>query len=141
MDVGLDTRSVVREYMAGWNAHDAELAAGSFDADVEYYDATLGVSQHGIAAARDNVIAFFLDALPDLTWTMVGDPLVEDGSAAFRWVFAGTNTGTAFEGETPTGARIELRGMTFVQTRNGKIVYQGDFYDALTLRKQLGLKG
>jgi len=141
MDFGLDTRSVVREYMAGWNAHDAELAARSFDADVEYYDATLGVSQHGIAAARDNVIAFFLDALPDLTWTMVGDPLVEDGSAAFRWVFTGTNTGTAFEGETPTGARIELCGMTFVKTRNGKIVYQGDFYDALTLRKQLGLKG
>lgn len=141
MDARSSVLSVLRGYMAGWNAHDAELAARSLDADVEYYDATLGVSQHGLAAARDNVISFFLDALPDLRWTMVDDPLVEDGCAAFRWVFTGTNTGTAFEGDAPTGARIELHGMTFVKTRKGKIVYQGDFYDALTLRTQLGLTG
>jgi predicted ester cyclase len=141
MDARSRVLSVVKDYMAGWNAHDAARAARSLDADVEYYDATLGVSQHGIPAARDNVIAFFLDALPDLTWTMVDEPLVEDGCAAFRWVFTGTNTGTAFEGDAPTGARIQLHGMTFVKTRKDKIVYQGDFYDALTLRTQLGLTG
>lgn len=135
----MDTLSVVREYMAGWNAHDAELAAQSLHADVEYHDAAVGEPQRGLAAARDNVIAFFLGALPDLTWTMVGEPVVANGAMAFRWVFAGTNTGTPFEGDAPTGARVELRGMSFVEVANGKIVYQGDFYDALTLRRQLGL--
>jgi predicted ester cyclase len=134
-----DTLSVVREYMAGWNAHDADLAAQSLDADVEYHDAAVGEPQRGLAAARDNVIAFFLGALPDLTWTMIGEPVVANGSMAFRWTFAGTNTGTPFEGDAPTGARVELHGMSFVQVANGKIVYQGDFYDALTLRRQLGL--
>lgn len=135
----MDTLSVVREYMAGWNAHDAGLAARSLDADVEYYDASVGEPQRGREAARDKVIAVFLDALPDLTWTMVDEPLVVDDAAAFRWVFAGTNTGTPFEGDAPTGARIELHGMSLIKVKDGKIVYQGDFYDALTLRKQLGL--
>ena len=80
MEPRSDTLSVVREYMAGWNAHDAELAARSLDADVEYYDASVGEPQHGMEAARDNVIAFFLDAVPDLTWTMVDEPVVVDGS-------------------------------------------------------------
>jgi predicted ester cyclase len=137
----LDTLAIVREYMAGWNAHDAGLAARSLDEDVEYYDASVGEPQRGRAAARDNVIAVFLGALPDLTWTMVDEPLVVNGSAAFRWVFAGTNTGKPFEGDAPTGARIELHGMSLIKIENGKIVYQGDFYDALTLRKQLGLGG
>lgn len=141
MNSSLDVVSVVKEYMAGWNAHDAGRAARSLDADVEYYDATVGVPQRGMEAARDNVITFFLEALPDLTWTMIDEPLVSGGSAAFRWVFSGTNTGRPFEGDAPTGASIELQGMSLVKVEKGKIVYQGDFYDALTLRRQLGLPG
>ena len=141
MQTKSDPLSVVRAYMDGWNAHDASLATGSLDADVEYYDASVGTSQHGVTAARDNVIAFFLDAAPDLAWTMVDEPLVTEDAAAFRWVFSGTNTGTPFEGDAPTGARFELQGMSLVRVRNGKIFYQGDFYDALTLKKQLGLVG
>jgi predicted ester cyclase len=87
------------------------------------------------------VIAFFVGALPDLAWTMVGEPLVTEDAAAFRWVFSGTNTGTPFEGDAPTGAAIALQGMSLIKVRNGKIVYQGDFYDALTLKRQLGLLG
>src|SRR5689334_5899890 len=108
--------------MAGWNAHDAGLAARCLDEEVEYYDASVGEPQHGREAARDKVIAVFLEALPDLTWTMVDEPLVVNGSAAFRWVFAGTNTGKPFEGEAPTGARIELQGMSLVKIKEGKIV-------------------
>ena len=141
MDAREEVLSVVREYMAGWNAHDAARAARSLAEEVEYYDATVGEAQHGVAAARDNVITFFLEALPDLTWTMVHEPVVSDGSAAFRWVFSGTNTGRPFEGDAPTGASIELQGMSLVKIAKGKIVYQGDFYDALTLRRQLGLQG
>ena len=141
MEIRAEVMAVVREYMAGWNAHDAARAARSLAADVEYYDASVGEPQRGMAAARDNVITFFLEALPDLTWTMVGEPVVSDGSAAFRWVFSGTNTGKPFEGDAPTGASIELQGMSLVKVEQGQIVYQGDFYDALTLRRQLGLQG
>jgi steroid delta-isomerase-like uncharacterized protein len=141
MDSTLDTLAVVREYLAAWNAHDAARAARCLAADVEYQDASVGEPQRGMEAARDKVITFFLEALPDLTWTMVEAPLVADGSAAFRWVFAGTNTGRPFEGDAPTGASIELQGMSLLKVERGKIVYQGDFYDALTLRRQLGLPG
>ncbi|GGP27919.1 ester cyclase [Silvimonas amylolytica] len=134
-----DPLSIVHAYMDGWNKHDPNLAAMNLDFDVEYYDATVGESQFGVVPARDNVIKFFIAALPDLKWKMVGDPVVSKDSIAFRWVFTGTNTGIPFEGDKPTGKAIELNGLSLIRVKNGRIVYQGDFYDALTLKKQLGL--
>ncbi|WP_410497800.1 ester cyclase [Chitinibacter sp. S2-10] len=134
-----DPLSVVKAYMAGWNKHDANLAASYLDYEVEYYDVTVGESQIGVVPARDNVIKFFIAALPDLKWEMVDEPVVSKDGIAFRWVFTGTNTGIPFEGDKPTGNKISLNGLSLIKVKQGQIVYQGDFYDALTLKKQLGL--
>ena len=134
-----DPLAVVKAYMDGWNRHDPNLAAMNMDYEVEYYDVTVGESQYGVVPARDNVIKFFMQALPDLKWKMVGEPLVTRDAVAFQWVFSGTNTGIPFEGDKPTGKPIELKGLSLIKVKGGKIVYQGDFYDALTLKKQLGL--
>ena len=130
---------IVHKYMAAWNAHNYNQAALSFDYDVEYFDASVGTAQYGIVTARDNVVKFFIQALPDLQWKMEGKPIVQGDSIAFRWVFTGTNTGIPFECEKPTGKAIELHGVSMINTKGGRIVYQGDFYDAKTLRDQLGL--
>lgn len=130
---------VVQKYMAAWNAHNYNEAALSLDYDVEYFDATVGASSYGIVTARDNVIKFFMMALPDLQWKMEGKPIVQGDSIAFRWVFTGTNTGIPFECEKPTGKAIELHGLSMIHTKAGRIQYQGDYYDAKTLRDQLGL--
>ncbi|MDT8991301.1 ester cyclase [Curvibacter sp. APW13] len=130
---------IVHKYMAAWNAHNYNQAALSLDYDVEYFDASVGTSQFGIMTARDNVIKFFMQALPDLKWKMEGKPIVQGDNIAFRWVFTGTNTGIPFECEKPTGKAIELHGVSMINTKGGRIVYQGDFYDAKTLRDQLGL--
>jgi len=131
--------AVVKTYMAGWNAHDPNLAAMNMDFDVEYFDATVGQSTFGVVPARDNVIKFFMQAFPDLKWTMEGEPLVGKDGVAFRWVFTGNNTGIPVEGDKPTGKPIELHGLSMIKVKGGRIVYQGDYYDALTFRKQLGL--
>jgi predicted ester cyclase len=137
----IDPRAIVEAYLRGWNAHDPDLAAESLAADVEYYDVTVGAPERGAKAARDHVIAFFMGAFPDLAWTMVGDPLVAGDGVAFRWVLTGTNTGIPVEGDAPTGARVEIDGLSLIRVRDGKIVYQGDFYDGLRLKRQLGLLG
>lgn len=41
--------------------------------------------------------------------------------------------------DKPTGKPIAFHGVSMVRTRGGKITYQGDYYDALTFRNQLGL--
>mgnify|MGYP003694797911 CR=1 FL=1 len=43
-------------------------------------------------------------------------------------------------GRTPpaTGKPFSFNGVTFMRVENGKIVYQGDYYDGLGFQKQLG---
>nr|WP_319565992.1 ester cyclase [uncultured Rhodoferax sp.] len=130
---------VVQKYMAAWNAHNANDAALNFDYDVEYFDASVGQSQYGVVTARDNVIKFFMDAFPDLQWKMEGAPVVSKDAVAFQWVFTGTNTGIAVDCGKATGKPIAFHGVSMIRFKAGKIAYQGDYYDALTFRNQVGL--
>ncbi len=133
-----DAKAIIDGYMAAWNAHDATKAGEFLAEDAEYYDVTVGSAQKGRAAARDNVIKVFVTAIPDLKWEMTGAPIVSADGIAFQWVFSGTNTG-AWSAETPaTGKPVKFEGVSFVRIKDGKIAYQGDYYDALGFNKQLG---
>ena len=89
-------------------------------------------------AARDKVIKLFVTAAPDLTWKMKGEPLETANGVAFEWTFAGNNTG-AWGPDTPaTNKPFNFNGVTFIRVEDGKIVYQGDYYDGLGFQKQLG---
>ncbi|MNO96423.1 SnoaL-like polyketide cyclase [compost metagenome] len=133
-----DAKAIVDGYMAAWNAHDVDKAAGFLAEDAVYFDATVGTPQQGRAAARDNVIKVFITAVPDLSWKMTSEPIVSADGIAFQWEFAGTNSG-AWSAETPaTNKPLKFEGVSFVRVKNGKITYQGDYYDALGFNKQLG---
>ncbi|MDX1723738.1 MAG: ester cyclase [Pseudomonas sp.] len=133
-----DARAIVDGYMAAWNAHDAEQAATFLAEDAVYFDATVGTPQNGKAAARDNVIKVFIDAVPDLKWEMTSEPIVGADGIAFQWRFSGTNSG-AWGPDTPaTDKPLSFEGVSFIRIKDGKIAYQGDYYDALGFNKQLG---
>jgi steroid delta-isomerase-like uncharacterized protein len=69
---------------------------------------------------------------------------IEEGDAfADEWTFAGTHTrpfplpdGTDLP---PTGKRVEVAGMEFVQVRDGKVVINTLYYDNLAVAVQLGV--
>lgn len=133
-----DAKAIVDGYMAAWNAHDADKAATFFAEDGVYFDATVGTPQNGRTAARDNVIKVFITAVPDLTWSMTSAPIVSADGIAFQWKFSGTNSGP-WSAETPaTNKPLSFEGVSFVRIKDGKIAYQGDYYDALGFNKQLG---
>lgn len=133
-----DAKAIVDGYMAAWNAHDVDKAASFLAEDAVYFDATVGTPQQGRAAARDNVIKVFITAVPDLKWKMTSEPIISADGIAFQWEFAGTNSG-AWSAETPaTNKPLKFEGVSFVRVKNGKITYQGDYYDALGFNKQLG---
>ena len=133
-----DAKAIVDGYMAAWNAHDVEKAGTYLAVDAEYLDITVGTPQKGREAARDKVIKVFVGAVPDLSWKMTGAPIVSKDGIAFEWTFSGTNTG-AWGPETPaTNKPITFSGVSFVRIKDGKIAYQGDYYDALGFNKQLG---
>jgi steroid delta-isomerase-like uncharacterized protein len=134
----MSAAEVAKGYLAAWNAKDADKAASFFADDVEYLDVTVGEPQKGREAARDNVIKVFMTAAPDLKWEMKGEPIVSEDGIAFQWTFSGTNTG-AWGPETPaTNKPFSFDGVTFMRVKDGKITYQGDYYDGYGFQKQLG---
>jgi steroid delta-isomerase-like uncharacterized protein len=134
-----DARTVVEEYLAAWNAHDAGQAASFFAEDVTYYDASVGEPIVGAEAARIGVIENFLTAAPDALWTMKGAPVVESERVAFEWEFSGTNTGPWADGTAATGKPFAFTGASIFTVLDGKITVQNDYYDALGFYTQLGL--
>ncbi len=130
--------AVVQAYMQAWNRHDPHAAAEYMAENAVFYDATIGTPLEGRDNARDNGIAVFIGAVPDVVWEMTSEPIVGEDGVAFQWRFSGTNTG-AWAPDTPaTGQTLSFEGVSFVRVENGKIVYQGDYYDALNFNKQLG---
>ena len=81
--------STVKAYMAAWNAHDASRAAQYLANDVVYYDAAAGEPVNGKENAEKEVIGAFIKAVPDLTWKMIGKPVYDEDTVAFRWEFSG----------------------------------------------------
>lgn len=135
---GSTSVQLVSDYMAAWNAHDADKAASFFVEDGVYFDASVGTPQQGRQAALDNVIKVFMGAAPDCHWQLRGEPIATADGVAFEWTFTGTNTGDWSPTTKATGKAFKFDGVSFVRTRDGKIAYQGDYYDAATLNKQLG---
>ena len=131
-------KQVVESYMKAWNQHNPNQAASYFAKDGVFYDAAVGTPQKGQEAARDNVISVFINAVPNLKWEMTSTPIESKDGISFQWRFTGDNTG-AWSQDTPaTNKPINFEGVSFVRVKNDKIVYQGDYYDAATLNKQLG---
>ena len=121
-------------YLAAWNAHDAELAAGMLDEHVTYDDGRAGTTLKGRLAAQQAVIAALFSAVPDFAWRRVAPPIVAGESVAFQWVRTGTNTGDWSDGAKKTGKAFEVRGATILRLHDYKILYQGDFYDPAAMR-------
>ncbi|WP_378948742.1 ester cyclase [Mesorhizobium sp. ANAO-SY3R2] len=132
-------QAVIEAYVAAWNAHDSAKAADHFAEEVVYYDASVGKPAEGKETAKVGVIDNFLNAVPDAVWKMKGKPVVQDDKVAFEWEFSGTNTGDWADGTKSTGKKFSFPGVSVFSVKDGKIVSQSDYYDALSFYKQLGL--
>lgn len=103
-----ETLSVIRNYMKAWNTHDADAAAEHFADNVEFLDASVGTPQVGRENAKTQVIQVFMQAVPDLQWKMLGEPIVNGESVAFEWTFNGNNTGPWSADTPPTPQASQL---------------------------------
>jgi steroid delta-isomerase-like uncharacterized protein len=135
---GAPSLALLRGYLDAWNAHDIAAAAMFFDENGDYFDSAFAGLQHGRPAIAENAIGVFMRGLPDLHWEVRSDPIVGADGIAFEWTLTGTNTGT-WGGVRATNQKIQLKGMSFLRIRNGKIVYQSQVYDSAALNRQLGL--
>ena len=130
--------ALLQSYLAAWNAHDIAGASMFFDEQGDYFDAAFAGLQHGRQAIAENAIGVFMRGVPDLHWELRSAPIVGAEGVAYEWTLSGTNTGT-WGGVRATGQKIQLKGVSFMRIRNGKIVYQSTVYDSAALNRQLGL--
>jgi ketosteroid isomerase-like protein len=110
-----------------------------------YAEDAVQVMPDGIFKGRDAIrdrLAQELSAFSDVHHTV--ESYVEQGDAfSDEWIFRGTHTkpftlpdGTEI---TPTGKRVEMRGMELCVVRDGKLIVDNLYYDNLSSMIQLGL--
>jgi steroid delta-isomerase-like uncharacterized protein len=131
------SKQMLREYFASWNAHDVEKIASFVTDDIVCYNGARDQTFHG----KDEFKAWpkgSFDAIPDFklditSLTGSGDML------ACEWIFTGTLSGSLSSGVPPTGKSFSVRGSTIAQTKDGKIQREADYWDLTTLLRQVGL--
>jgi steroid delta-isomerase-like uncharacterized protein len=120
--------------------------AGDLDAVMDLYAAdAVQLMPDGTFEGRSTIrerLAQELNGFSDVAHRV--ESFVEQGDAfADEWTFVGTHTGPFALPDggqlPPTGKRVELRGMEFVQVRDGKIVVDNLYYDNMAVLAQLGL--
>ena len=135
---GSAERAALDAWLAAWNAHDAQRLGALMADDVVWFDAGFAGVQRGRDAALERGVGVFLRGVPDLRWELRGEPIVGHDAIAWEWTFTGTHTGTW--GSVPaTRQRLQLKGVSLMRLRGGRVVEFASYYDSLTLNRQLGL--
>lgn len=123
------------EWAAFWSSHDMDGVTALFTDDCTYEDVTLGVVNHGKEELRQ-FGSGFLAAMPDVEFRLNSKVAGQD-RAALEWTMTGTQTGPL--GDLPaTGKSCTVRGSSVLELRNGLFSRCSDYWDMMTLLKQLG---
>ena len=95
----------------------------------------------GIFRGPDEVKAYFTElftAIPDFDMT-IDRTLVHDQSVMVQWRASGTFSGGPLMGIDPTGRRIELRGLDWVEVEGELVTRNTAFADGAALARGMGL--
>jgi steroid delta-isomerase-like uncharacterized protein len=132
-------KELLERYVELYNAGDLDACMQLYaqDASQRMHDGVFeGVDAIAERLARD------LTAFPDANY-VVESFFAEGDKFADEWTFTGTNTGPLRlpdGSEIPaTGKPVEIKGMEYVEVRDGKIVVDNLYYDFLAAVAQLGL--
>jgi steroid delta-isomerase-like uncharacterized protein len=104
------------------------------DYTYESSDGESGGINEGVAVAEMYTAAF-----PDLTFEVRHQYSAgENGPAVIEMTARGTHTGPL--GELPaTGKSVEVLVCNIVESRDGQIITEREYYDALSMMRQLGV--
>ena len=95
----------------------------------------------GIFRGPEEVKAYFTElftAVPDAEMT-IERMLAQDDNVIVQWRMSGTFSDGPLMGVEPTGRRIELRGLDWVEVEGDKVVRNTAFADGAALARGMGL--
>jgi steroid delta-isomerase-like uncharacterized protein len=129
-------RDILYEWARCWTERDLYGLAALFPADGIYEDMALPHRSEGATELNDFFVMTF-NAFPDFRVEVHG-AIGDDRMAAGEWTMSGTHMGDA-PGQPATGKPFVVPGTSFLRLRNGLIAHHRDYWNLLTMNRQLGL--
>jgi steroid delta-isomerase-like uncharacterized protein len=124
--------ALAEKWIAAWNSHNPDKMLSLFTGDILYEDVAFGEVSHGSAELRKFAASEF-EGVPDLELKLLRAN-IHNGHGTIEWTFSGTDKGVF-----KTGKKFSVRGVSVIDTRDGKISRNLDFYDSATLMRQVGV--
>ncbi|MGB0083798.1 MAG: ester cyclase [Rhodomicrobiaceae bacterium] len=131
-----DSIAVVEQWIAAYNARDADAQAVHYAEDASNWQHAPGEPVAGQEKIRENLAAFYR-AFPDSvieTEAMLSDA----ATVAWFWLARGTWLGP-FAGREPNGNAFSLHGSTLFVVEVGHIVTQRAYWDRASWFRLLGI--
>ena len=136
-DVGVS--EILDHYMVAWNEHNIEKIDTFYADDVIWYDLGYDYTTKGKKNVTKAITDAFMGYVPDMYWGKSGDLFISGDTIVYEWVYGGTFTGE-WDGVLIKNRKFEIKGLsTTTIDKDGKIISQKDYYDLLSLKKQIGL--
>jgi steroid delta-isomerase-like uncharacterized protein len=130
------TLSLMEEWCAAWSAHDMARVCAVFTEDCVYEDVALGLAHHGHEELTRFGVEFF-KGFPDVKFTLTL-VVFDDQRGSAEWRMSGTHKGELPGMPPPNGGTCDLRGVSYLEVRDGKISRCSDYTDNVALMRQLG---
>ena len=125
------SKSVAQKWIDGWNATSPDALIGAFTPDATYEDVAFGLKKTGSAELRE-LHQHFHASVGGMYVKLVGSH-VSGARGTIEWLFGGKDIGMF-----KTGKPFEVRGVSLVEVRGGRISSDRDYYDVATIMKQVG---
>jgi predicted ester cyclase len=130
-----ELKQCARDFFAQiWNGRDESAIDRFIPEDAKGNDPDFGMGREGFRKQWRE----WMDSFPDLHFEL-GDLIAEGDQVLTRWTITGTHTGAPFLGVNASGTEIKVEGMSFDRIADGMCVEGFDGWDALGLRRQLGI--
>ncbi|MGH2561161.1 MAG: ester cyclase [Thermomicrobiales bacterium] len=136
-EAAADLPPVMQEYIAAWDALDADRLAATYAEDAVSENMATGFVLEGREAIRAYYTALFA-GFEDLS-VPTTNAFATGGWAAAEWTFSGRHTGQVPGWPPPSGNPVTLRGVGILALADGQIRGGRDYFDAYGLLVQLGV--
>jgi steroid delta-isomerase-like uncharacterized protein len=118
------------------NTHNTEKILSLCSPDYTGSDVSQASLLHGTEDLRA-MLEKYWKAFPDLRFAAT-DMVVQGSRAAIVWVAEGTHRGPIMN-IPPTGRRVEVRGVSFIDVKDGFVVRGQSIWDLAGMLRQIGL--
>ena len=125
----------VSAYVEAMNRHDVEGVLNFFSEDAAYEDVAIGVVRRGRPQIEE-FVTFFFHCYHNVTYTprsAVGDRQ----GVAWEWTLEANYARTSHTGVPATGQKICVRGASFMRLRDGRVLWNTDYWNIGTMRSQI----